>query len=107
MSRRYSVGAFAIIGCRYGESSGINMVGSDEFRSKIANFLKISPERVREDAVLTELITDSFALVDMVVELQEVYRSRLTQEDLKEVRTVKDLHKQLCMHMQEAAPDNQ
>ena len=75
------------------------MVESEEFKGRIAKFLKIAPERVKDDAILTELVNDSFALVDMVVELQEEYGARLTQENLKEVRTVKDLYVQVQGHL--------
>ncbi len=75
------------------------MVDSLEFKNKIAKFLKIPLDKVKDDAVLTELVTDSFALIDMVVELQEEYSSRLTQENLKDVRTVSDLQKQLEEHV--------
>lgn len=75
------------------------MVDSAEFKKKISSFLKIPIEKVKDDAVLSDLVSDSFALVDMVVELQEEYSSRLTQENLKEVRTVADLHNQLELHL--------
>lgn len=75
------------------------MVDSAEFKQRIARFLKVSPERVKDEAVLTELVTDSFALVDMVVELQEDYGARLTQDNLKDVRTVGDLYHQVQSHL--------
>lgn len=75
------------------------MLDSVEFKTKISKFLKIPVEKVKDDAVLTELVTDSFALIDMVVELQEEYSSRLTQENLKDVRTVADLKSQLEQHV--------
>ena len=75
------------------------MVDSAEFKQRIAQFLKISPDRVKDEAVLAELVTDSFALVDMVVELQEDYGARLTQENLKDVRTVGDLYQQVQTHL--------
>lgn len=75
------------------------MVENEEFKSRIAKFLKIAPERVKDDAVLTDLVNDSFALVDMVVELQEEYGARLTQENLKDVKTVNDLFVQVQTHL--------
>lgn len=75
------------------------MVENEEFKSRIAKFLKIAPERVKDDAVLTDLVNDSFALVDMVVELQEEYGARLTQENLKDVKTVNDLYVQVQTHL--------
>lgn len=70
------------------------MIDSHEFKKKIAALLKIKEERVSDQALLSELVSDSFALVDMVVELQEDLSVRLTQENLKEVRTVADLYRQ-------------
>lgn len=75
------------------------MVEIAEFKTRISKFLKIAPERVRDDALLTDLVNDSFALVDMVVELQEDYGARLTQENLKDVRTVNDLFVQVDSHL--------
>lgn len=75
------------------------MVDSSEFKTKISKFLKVPIERVKDDALLTDLVADSFALVDMVVELQEDYSSRLTQENLKDVRTVNDLYEQVKQHI--------
>lgn len=75
------------------------MLESSEFKKRIASFLKISETRVQDDSVLTELVADSFALVDMVVELQEDYGARLTQENLKDVRCVADLYKQFAMQL--------
>lgn len=70
------------------------MLDSPGFRNKIASLLKINESRVCEESLLAELVNDSFALVDMVVELQEDLGVRLTQDNLKEVRTVSDLFAQ-------------
>ncbi len=75
------------------------MVDGEEFKSRIARFLKIAPERVKDEALLTDLVHDSFALVDLVVDLQEDYNARLTQENLKDVRTVGDLYAQVQAHL--------
>lgn len=71
------------------------MIDNEAFRAKIASILRINPDKVQDQVVLTDLVSDSFALVDMVVELQEDLAVRLTQEDLKDVRTVSDLWKQI------------
>lgn len=71
------------------------VVDKAEFRNKIASILRIPPEKVQDDCALTDLVSDSFALVDMVVELQEDLGVRLTQENLKQVRTVNDLWAQI------------
>lgn len=45
-----------------------------------------------EDATaLTDLVAESFALIETVINLQEELHIRLVQEDLREVKTVADL----------------
>lgn len=67
------------------------MSDREQVRKTMATLLKQPVERIKDTALLSELVTDSFVLVDMVVELQEEYQVRLTQEILKDVRTVGDL----------------
>lgn len=62
-----------------------------DVRGRIARFLKVPVERLTDDADLAELVAESFVLVEMVIELQEQLRVRLTHEDLQAVRTVGQL----------------
>jgi acyl carrier protein len=62
-----------------------------DFKAKMSKLLRIPVSRILDDSVLTELVTDSFILVDMVIQLQEDYEVRIVQEDLKPVKTVSDL----------------
>jgi acyl carrier protein len=62
-----------------------------EIRKSMANILRIPVTRIEDNAVLTDLVTDSFALIDMVIELQDEYDVVLVQNDLKDVKTVGDL----------------
>lgn len=57
----------------------------------IAEFLKQPPEKVIPEKELTALVHESFVLIQLVVELQDRFKARLTQEDLKAVKTVGDL----------------
>ena len=66
-------------------------ITEQDIKAKIAELLKVPEERVEGEAVLKELVTDSFLLVEMVIELQEVFGVRLVQDDLREVQTVTDL----------------
>ncbi len=66
-------------------------VTEQDIKAKIAELLKVPEERVEDKTVLKELVTDSFLLVEMVIELQEVFHVRLVQDDLREVQTVTDL----------------
>ena len=60
-------------------------------KTKIAEVLNISAERVSEETNLKDLVSDSFLLVEMAIELQDDFRVRFSQEDLKVVHTVQDL----------------
>lgn len=60
-------------------------------KEKISRFLKKPIGQLDEDAVLMDLVNESFLLVEMVIELQEEFGLRLVQEDLRTVRTVGDL----------------
>ena len=60
-------------------------------KTKIAEVLNISADRVSEETNLKDLVSDSFLLVEMAIELQEDFRVRFSQEDLKVVHTVQDL----------------
>ena len=60
-------------------------------RSKMAAFLNHPPKKLEDGAVLTDLVTDSMILVNMVIELQEDFHVRLVQEDLRDVKTVGQL----------------
>ena len=60
-------------------------------KTRIAEVLNISADRVSEETNLKDLVSDSFLLVEMAIELQEDFRVRFSQEDLKVVLTVQDL----------------
>lgn len=75
------------------------MLDKERVKEKISAFLRVPKERVVDAALLTDLVTDSFVLIDLVIELQEEFSARLNQEDLKDVRTVDDLIGQLDRHI--------
>lgn len=60
-------------------------------KKAISDFLKAPAAKVVDDAVLTEIVRESFVLVEMVMFLQDEYSVRIIQEDLKGVRTVRNL----------------
>jgi len=60
-------------------------------KTRIAEVLNISADRVSEETSLKDLVSDSFLLVEMAIELQEDFQVRFSQEDLKVVHTVQDL----------------
>ena len=63
----------------------------EEIRLKMAEVLEVPEARVSSEAVLTDLVTDSFRLVEMAIELQEHFDVMFGQEDMKDLRTVGDL----------------
>ncbi len=67
------------------------MANRDDVRAKMADFLNHSVKKLQDDTTLTDLVTDSMILVNMVIELQEDFSIRLVQEDLKDVKTVGQL----------------
>ena len=62
-----------------------------EVKSRIADVLNIPIDRVSEETNLKDLVSDSFLLVEIAIELQEDFQVRFSQEDLKVVHTVQDL----------------
>ena len=66
-------------------------ITDDDISTKIADLLRVPADRVQPETVLTELITDSFMLVELVIEMQEEYGVRFAQDDVQHARTVAQL----------------
>lgn len=62
-----------------------------KYKQKMSEILRIPIERIEDEALLSELVCDSFALIDMVIELQDEFEVFLVQDDLKDVKTVAQL----------------
>ena len=69
----------------------MSMESRDAVRAKMAEFLGHPVKKLQDDAILTDWVTDSMILVNMVIELQEDFSIRLVQDDLKDVKTVGQL----------------
>ena len=67
------------------------MVDREKVKQKMAGLLKQPVARLEDTTALSDLVTDSFLLVEMVIELQEEFGVRFVQEDLNHVKTVSDL----------------
>jgi acyl carrier protein len=67
------------------------MLDKNKVKEKVASLLNQPVSKLEDDAILTSLVAESFALIEMVIELQEEFGVRLVQEDLKNVKTVGDL----------------
>ena len=64
------------------------MQAKQEVKQKMAAFLRLPVTKLDDAALLTDVVVESFALVEMVIRLQEDLGMRLVQEDLKDVKTV-------------------
>ncbi len=64
---------------------------AQEITHRIAQVLGVPESRVRPEVVLTDLVSDSYRLVELAMELQDDYDVILSQADLSEVNTVGDL----------------
>ena len=62
-------------------------------KERMAAFLRQPITKLEDSAVLSDLVLESFVLVEMVIELQEQFNIRLVQEDLNSVKTVGQLTK--------------
>jgi len=62
-----------------------------KFFSDIAKLLNIPSDRVKPETNLRDLVQDSFALVEVVIDLQDQMGVAFTQTDFRDVMTVKDL----------------
>ena len=60
-------------------------------KQTLADVLKRKPEELGDDTMLKDLVAESFALIEAVINLQEDLGIRLVQEDLRDVKTVGDL----------------
>ena len=66
-------------------------VQPEKIKNRIAEVLNISLDKFNDDTTLKDLVSDSFLLVEMAIELQEDFKARFTQEDLKMIVTIGDL----------------
>ncbi len=64
---------------------------ADDVLGRVAEVLGVPRARVRPEVVLTDLVSDSYRLVEMAMELQDDYDVIFSQADLAEVTTVGDL----------------
>lgn len=71
--------------------SGMDGESAHNVRACLAAALEHDAQTLGDDLVLTELVAESFALIEAVIELQETLGIRLVQEDLRDVTTVGDL----------------
>ena len=64
---------------------------TDEVLARVAEVLGVARARVRPEVELADLVSDSYRLVEMAIELQDDYDVIFSQADLAGVTTVGDL----------------
>ena len=60
-------------------------------KSRIAETLQLPLAKLTDDRLLTDVVAESFAMVEMVIDLQEEFGVQLAQNELKQLKTVADL----------------
>ncbi len=60
-------------------------------RERIATTLQLPLAKLTDDRLLTDVVRESFAMVEMVIDLQEEFGIRLDQAELKQLKTIADL----------------
>lgn len=67
------------------------MLAQATVKDKISQFSKLPISKLQDEALLTDVITESFVLIEMIIELQEEFNVRFVQKDLQDIKTVGDL----------------
>lgn len=67
------------------------MLIEDTIKNHMATFLSVGVERLSNDTVLTDLVIESFFLIEMLLALQEDFNIVLVQDDISDVTTVGEL----------------
>jgi acyl carrier protein len=75
----------------------------DVIKERIARSLHISRAKLVDTALVSDVVTESFAIVEMVIDLQEEFGIRLGQEDLKTLKTIGDFKAQIVERAKKAA----
>jgi acyl carrier protein len=60
-------------------------------KSRISDTLQLPLIKLGDERLLADVVTESFAMVEVVIDLQEEFGVRLEQAELKRLRTVADL----------------
>jgi len=63
----------------------------ERVRAKIAQILGHRPDKIVDGAVLTDLVNNSFLLVETVIELQEEFAIHFQQSDINDLTLVGQL----------------
>lgn len=64
---------------------------SDQIKGEIARLTHRDLKTVTDETPLKSLVSESFVLIEMMIDLQELYEVRLQQDDMLQIQTVGDL----------------
>ena len=67
------------------------MIDPAAIKHRIAETLQLPLAKLADDRLLTDVVAESFAMVEMVIDLQEEFGVRLEQAELRKLKTVADL----------------
>jgi acyl carrier protein len=62
-------------------------VTTEAVKNRISSSLRVPLAKLGDDTPVTDVVTESFAIVEMVIDLQEEFGIKLGQEDLKTIKT--------------------
>ena len=60
-------------------------------KTVISRRMRVPMDQIGDDSELTSFAVESFTLVEFLIDLQERYGIHVVAEDLRELRTVRDL----------------
>ena len=69
----------------------MSTIDVSQIKARISATLQLPVSKLQDDALISDLVTESFAVIEMVIDLQEEFGIRLGQEDLKELTTLGSL----------------
>jgi len=66
-------------------------IDASAVKTRISETLQLPLSKLADDRLLTDVVAESFAMVEMVIDLQEEFGIQLAQNELKQLKTVLDL----------------
>ena len=79
------------------------MIDPAHVKQRIADTLQLPLAKLADERLLTDVVAESFAMVEMVIDLQEEFGVRLEQAELKKLKTVAELTALVAAKTREAA----
>lgn len=64
------------------------MLNADAIKAEIAGFLDKKPSRLKETTLLSDLVQDSFLLVELYAHLQHKFGIEIDSEEFESIKTI-------------------